>query len=200
MQPGRKPPPTAARSAAAFLTHGFSPARAARWMNPALVRRHEHPLAGEQWAAQTSPETHARAIQRSTCPSPRPSPRSPIRLSANSAFPPTLGQAPAPPAPGALAHPAPPARPDVNAISTSYRPGSKRAADTANAAGQSQNAALCTTITAERPPLKPTRTAVSARAEITLCHRGLVIGIGCRGRLPPGGIPGDMPYLAAPAR
>ena len=150
MKPGRKPPPTAARSAAAFLTHGFSPARAARWMNPALVRRHEHPLAGEQWAAQTSPETHARAIQRSTCPSPRPSPRSPIRPSANSAFPPTRGQAPAPPAPGALAHPAPPARPDVNAISTSYRPGSKRAADTANAAGQSQNAALCTTITAER--------------------------------------------------
>jgi len=119
-------------------------------MNPALVRRHEHPLAGEQWAAQTSPETHARAIQRSTCPTPRPSPRSPIRPSANSAFPPTRGQAPAPPAPGALAHPAPPARPDVNAISTSYRPGSKRAADRANAAGQSQNAALCTTITAER--------------------------------------------------
>ena len=138
MQPGRKPPPTAARSAAAFLTHGFSPARAARWMNPALVRRHEHPLAGEHWAAQTSPETHARAIQRSTCPSPRPSPRSPIRPSANSAFPPTRGQAPAPPAPGALAHPAPPARPDVNAISTSYRPGSKRAADRANAAGQSR--------------------------------------------------------------
>src|SRR5690348_10497548 len=114
MQPGRKPPPTAARSAAAFLTHGFSPARAARWTNPALVRRHEHPLAGEQWASQTS----------------------------------TLGQAPAPPAPGAFAHPAPPARPDVNAISVPYRPGSKRAADTANAAGQPQNAALCTTITA----------------------------------------------------
>ena len=29
-------------------------------MNPALVRRHEHPLVGEQRAAQTSPETHAR--------------------------------------------------------------------------------------------------------------------------------------------
>jgi len=33
-------------------------------------------------AAQTCPEAHARAIQRSTCSSPRPSPRSPIRPSA----------------------------------------------------------------------------------------------------------------------
>ena len=49
---------------------------------------------------------------------------------------------------------APPARADMNAISTFYEPGSERAADTANAAVQLQNAALCTTITAERPRLK----------------------------------------------
>jgi hypothetical protein len=86
--------------------------------------------------------------------------------------------------------PAPPSRPDMNAISTSYRPGSKRAADTANAAGQSQNAALCTTITAERQRLKPTRTAAVCAFSLTSLSLREWPAAGARQRLNGGQVAG----------